>query len=97
MPDNATHAQAANWNIGTLKPKQLYERPDMALLCAKDIEGQFYERKSKRDPQKLAETICAFANSNRGDGGLLAAGISDDGVIEGLRNRQDVNINTLLR
>ena len=65
-------------------------------MCRTEIEGQFYERKSKRTPDKLAETICAFANSNRGRGGLLAVGISDDGQIDGLHNQADLNLNSLL-
>ena len=73
-------------------PKAWYKNPDLALLCAQKIEGQFYERKSKRHPEKLAETICAFATSNP-QGGLLTVGISDDGQIEGLRHRPDVNVN----
>jgi predicted HTH transcriptional regulator len=84
------------WNSALVSPKALFDRPDLALLCAKNIEGQYYERKSKRDPERLAETICGFANSNREYGGLLAVGISDDGVLEGVCNRADININRLL-
>ena len=57
-------------------PKAWYKNPDLALLCAQKIEGQFYERKSKRHPEKLAETICAFATSNP-QGGLLTVGAKD--------------------
>jgi len=88
--------KAETWVVESVSPKALFDSPDLKLLCAKDIEGQYYERKSKRDPARLAETICAFANSNREHGGLLAVGISDQGAIAGLRNREDVNVKRLL-
>lgn len=66
----------------SIKPRELFDSPRIEVLCAKDVEGQFYERKSKREPERIAETICAFANSNREHGGMLAIGISDDGKLE---------------
>jgi len=89
--------RAKHWDPKSVKPAQLFRSPDLSLLCAERVEGQFFERKSKRTPEKLAETICAFANSNREGGGLLAVGISDSGEIDGLRNREDLNVDTLLR
>lgn len=93
---NVKVSKADHWDPAVLKPADLFRSPDLTLLCAKHIEGQFYERKSKCDADKLAQTICAFANSNRDHGGLLAVGIADDGSIDGLLNRDDVNVNRLL-
>ena len=90
-------ARTKTWNVDLLSPKALFQSAEISLLCAEHIEGQFYERKSKHPPEKLAETICAFANSNQDKGGLLAVGISDDGTIDGLVHRPDVNLNSLLR
>jgi len=87
--------RAERWDPNSVKPLELFHSPDLSLLCARDIEGQFYERKSKRPPDKLAETICAFANTNRDHGGLIAVGISDAGDVDGIRNRPDVNVNSL--
>lgn len=80
-----------------MSPKALYHAGDFNVLCAAKIEGQFYERKAKRDPDRLAETICAFANANTEHGGLLAVGITDQGQIEGLRQRPDVDVNKLVQ
>lgn len=85
------------WDPSIMSPKALYHAGDLNILCAAKIEGQFFERKSKRDPDRLAETICAFANANTEHGGLLAVGISDNGSIDGLRNRNDVDVNKLVQ
>lgn len=79
----------------TLTPRDLFRFPDLTLLCAPKIEGQYYERKSTGNPARIAPEICAFANSNP-EGGLLAVGLSDDGAIDGLDRRGDVSINKLL-
>jgi predicted HTH transcriptional regulator len=95
-PVETSVQRAKQWNPLDVNPGALFHSPDLNLLCAEKTEGQYYERKSKRDPEDLAKTICAFANSNRDHGGLLAVGISDDGHIEGLYNRNDINVNRLL-
>jgi predicted HTH transcriptional regulator len=77
-------------------PKGLFDNPVLSTLCARDIECQVYERKSKREPKQIAQTVSAFANSNVDRGGLIAVGISDDGVLDGLHHRPDVNVNSIL-
>jgi len=97
MPDDKSLlARAKKWDPSSINPKDLFENPDLALLCAEQIEGQFYERKSKQNPKRIAEVISSFTNVNK-EGGILAIGISDEGDIDGLLNRADLNVNEILR
>lgn len=58
------------------------------------VERQLFDRKSARiEAKALANTIVAFANA---DGGILAIGIEDDGVITGI-DTYTANINEILR
>ena len=57
-------------------------------------EGQTFDRKSARiDPKGLAVVLTAMANA---DGGTVAVGIEDNGIITGI-DRYIVNVNDLLR
>ncbi len=57
-------------------------------------ENQVFDRKSaKKDPKTLSNHIVAFANA---DGGTLAVGIEDDGVITGIDGFPD-NMNDVAR
>lgn len=57
-------------------------------------EGQTFDRKSTRiDPKGLAVVLTAMANA---DGGTVAVGIEDNGIITGI-DRYIVNVNDLLR
>jgi predicted HTH transcriptional regulator len=87
--------RAKEWSPSISKPKELYESPDIKLLCAEKIENQFYDRKSKQKPQRIAEVVSSFANINV-EGGLISIGISDDGIIEGVLHRPDMNVNEIL-
>lgn len=50
------------------------QKEALKLLCSAS-ESQWFDRKSEKiQPQKLAQHVCAFANS---EGGLLAVGIQD--------------------
>jgi predicted HTH transcriptional regulator len=64
-------------------PRLQFEHPDWNVLTAPRIEGQWYERKASSEPEKIAEAISAFANSNP-DGGLLVLGLENNGQIRGL-------------
>ncbi|NBK97827.1 MAG: ATP-binding protein [Erysipelotrichia bacterium] len=57
-------------------------------------EGQYLDRKSARiKPSDIAKHLVAFANAN---GGVLAAGIEDDGEITGFKYREAKSINDFL-
>ncbi len=58
------------------------------------LEGQTFDRKSARiDPKGLAVVLVAMANA---DGGSVAIGIEDNGIITGI-DRYIENVNDLLR
>jgi len=46
------------------------------FLKSPNLEGQYFERKESQQPDVLARTISAFANTNP-EGGLLIVGITD--------------------
>lgn len=79
-----------------MNPREMYERPDWSILCARSVEGQVYERKVTRQPELLAQAASGFANYNRDSGGLLAVGIADNGEFVGLNNLGERYINKLL-
>ncbi|MGM0202850.1 ATP-binding protein [Enterococcus sp. AZ149] len=57
-------------------------------------ESAFFDRKSgKIKPQKLAETLIAFANTN---GGIVAVGIND-GILEGVNQLESIKLNDLIQ
>ena len=77
-------------------PRQQFDAPDWQLLTAPKVEGQWYERKVTSDPEKLVQTISAFAISNP-EGGLIVNGIADDGTIRGLDHLGEPKIQELLK
>jgi len=98
MPNDKIHVdpKSAKLDPTTIKPKDLFETPDLSLLLANKIEGQFYERKSKQTAKRIAQIVSSFANENI-LGGIISIGISDNGDIDGILNRSDLNINEVLR
>jgi ATP-dependent DNA helicase RecG len=76
------------------EPTRLYESPTEALLTGLP-EGQHFDRKSARiSPASLAETICAFSNSDA-RGGVIAVGIRDR-ILEGFKEVGEQALNDLL-
>jgi predicted HTH transcriptional regulator len=63
-----------------MTPREVYDAADFDsirdVLKSPDLKGQYFERKEHRQPEALAQTISAFANSNP-EGGLLIIGITD--------------------
>ena len=89
------------------KPYELYENNDWRFLTRPKIENQWFERKAhdpSRQPgdlrnfirQRIAPTICAFANSNPDVGGLLVIGIGDRGELHGIDRFGTDYANTIL-
>lgn len=75
-------------------PNILYREPSTKRLCSLP-EGQHFDQKSGRiDPKKLAETICAFSNTDA-RGGVVAVGV-ENGVIEGFEHVGEAKLNRLL-
>ncbi|NUO83036.1 putative DNA binding domain-containing protein [candidate division KSB1 bacterium] len=63
-----------------MTPREVYDATDFeairAFLKSPNLEGRCFERKEHRQPEALAQTVSAFANSNP-EGGLLIIGITD--------------------
>ena len=89
------------------KPYELYTTNDWRSLIQPKIENQWFERKAhdpSRQPrdlrdfihQRIARTICAFANSNPDVGGLLVIGIGDRGELHGIDRFGTDYANTIL-
>ena len=89
------------------KPYEIYATNDWQFLAQPNVEGQWFERKAhppSRSPrglrdfvyERVARTICGFANSNPDVGGLLVIGIGDEGVIHGIDRLGTGYANTIL-
>jgi ATP-dependent DNA helicase RecG len=63
-----------------MTPREVYDASDFHairdFLKSPNLEGQYFERKASQQPDALARTISAFANTNP-EGGLLIVGITD--------------------
>ena len=63
-----------------MTPRELFEISDFGsvrdVLKSPALEGQYFELKEHRQPDLLAQTVSAFANSNP-EGGLIIIGIAD--------------------
>ena len=88
-------------------PKDVFDNPLQYLdfLQSTRFEGQHFDRKEIRInnnnqintlKDKIRECISAFANSNR-EGGLLALGIADDGIIKGTQHVDEQTMNNILQ
>lgn len=76
-------------------PIRMFEHPSADRLLSID-EGQHFERKSARiEARKLAETICAFSNTDA-TGGIIAVGVSE-GRLEGFEGVGHAKLNKLLK
>lgn len=62
-------------------PKQAFERATAAELL-NFREGQCFDRKRKREPNELAQSLVGFANNPQG--GLLLLGVDDNRTVIGL-------------
>jgi len=91
----------------SLKPSEIYAMSDWHFLTQPKVEGQWFERKAHppshpprglRDfvYERIARTMCGFANSNPDVGGLLVFGIGDAGELHGIDRHGTDYINTLL-
>ena len=77
-----------------MSPDEIFERADEPLL-RKLSEDRRIERKSSRiSGVSLGEYLCMWANTPP-DGGLIACGISDDGVIEGCKYLSTEKLNKI--
>jgi ATP-dependent DNA helicase RecG len=63
-----------------MTPREVYDASDFDslrdFLKSPHLKGQYFERKEHRQPELLAQTVSAFANSNP-EGGLIIIGIID--------------------
>jgi ATP-dependent DNA helicase RecG len=76
------------------EPSRLFDAPTEELLTGQP-EGQHFDRKSARiAPRALAETICAFSNSDA-RGGVIAVGIRDR-ALEGFHDVGEQALNRLI-
>ena len=89
------------------KPSEVYATNDWNFLAQPKVEGQWFERKAHPPSQtprglrdfvrdRVAPTLCGFANSNPDVGGLLVIGIGDQGELHGIDRHGTDYINTLL-
>ena len=89
------------------KPFEVYTANAWAFLAQPKVEGQWFERKAPPSSQpprglrdfvydRIARTICGFANSNPDVGGLLVIGIGDQGELHGIDRHGTDYVNTLL-
>jgi predicted HTH transcriptional regulator len=88
------------------KPSEIYATNDWACLVQPNIEGQWFERKAhppsypprglREFVERVARTLCGFANSNPDAGGLLVIGIGDAGELHGIDRHGPGYVNTLL-
>ena len=87
-----------------MTPREVYDAVDFDsirdFLKSPNLEGQYFERKEHRQPEALAQTVSAFANSNP-EGGLLIIGVTDrDNKIVGANRPQGTAatpVNKMLR
>ena len=88
-------------------PKQVFDNPSQYLdfLKSANFEGQFFDWKEARVSnsnqistlkKQIKECISAFANSNR-EGGLVALGIADGGIIKGTQHVDETTMNNILQ
>jgi predicted HTH transcriptional regulator len=76
------------------KPFDIYSADDWSYLTQPRVEGQWFERKGhpptrtatnlREFREKIAHTICGFANNNPDVGGLFVVGIGDAGELYGI-------------
>lgn len=89
------------------KPFAIYATSDWHFLAQPKVEGQWFERKAhppSHSPrglrdfvyERIARTICGFANSNPDVGGLLVVGIGDAGELHGIDRHGPDYVNALL-
>ena len=89
------------------KPSEIYTTNDWGFLAQPKVEGQWFERKAHppshlpsrlRDfvYERIAHTLCGFANSNPDIGGLLVIGIGDTGELHGIDRHATDYVNILL-
>ena len=89
------------------KPSEVYATNDWNFLAQPKVEGQWFERKAHPPSQsprglrdfvrdRVAPTLCGFANSNPDVGGLLIIGIGDHGELHGIDRHGTDYVNTLL-
>lgn len=88
------------------KPLDIYTSGDWKYLLQPRVEGQWFERKGHpptRQPsglrefrEKIARTICGFANNNPDVGGLFVVGVGDNGELYGIDQHGTDYLNTVL-
>lgn len=88
------------------KPFDIFTNGDWHFLTQPKLEGQWFERKGhppNRHPsglkefrQKIAHTLCSFANSNPDVGGLFVIGVGDSGELYGVDRLGTDYLNTVL-
>jgi len=89
------------------KPYEVFSSSDWQFLTASKLEGQWFERKAHVAGQppsglknfvrdKIAATVCGFANSNPEVGGLFVLGIDNLGGVVGVNAFGEDYLNTVL-
>ncbi len=77
--------------LALVSPDEIYNDAEIYLKLLK--EDRRFERKSaKTSPRSLGEYFSMWANTLP-DGGLVAVGIEDDGVIKGCKNLSQGELN----
>jgi predicted HTH transcriptional regulator len=88
------------------KPLDVYITEDWRFVTQPKLEGQWFERKAhpttrtpsnlKEFKEKIARTICGFANSNSDTGGLFVVGLGNRGELYGVDHHGTDYLNTIL-